>query len=165
MTDGTDSVFGGYEWDGQAGQITLDGFTVELLLDGEGDLYMEGEDGEYYLMTYAGFAGGGDHESGGTPDPDYAPDYDLDYNPDYDTDDDGSIGYEALDNGKIRFFDYDNNVSITYPEWMSCMENANPGTVTITTAALSFRLFTTRSEAWFLYSKDDSLKAGEEFKI
>ena len=26
-------------------QITLDGFTVELLLDGEGELYMEGEDG------------------------------------------------------------------------------------------------------------------------
>ena len=38
----------------------MDGFAVELLLDGEGDLYMEGEDGEYYLMTYAGFAGGGD---------------------------------------------------------------------------------------------------------
>ena len=52
MTDGTDSVFGGYEWDGQAGLITMDGFAVELLLDGEGDLYMEGEDGEYYLMTY-----------------------------------------------------------------------------------------------------------------
>lgn len=48
VTDGTDSVFGGYEWDGQAGLITLDGFIVELLLDGEGDLYMEGEDGEYY---------------------------------------------------------------------------------------------------------------------
>lgn len=44
---------------------------------------MEGEDGEYYLMTYAGFAGGGDHESGGMPDSDD----DLDY----DTDDDGAI--------------------------------------------------------------------------
>ena len=52
-------------------------------------------------MTYAGFAGGGDHESGGMPDPDDTPDYDLDYNLDYDTDDDGSIGYEALDNGKF----------------------------------------------------------------
>ena len=46
VTDGTDSVFGGYEWDGQAGLITMDGFAVELLLDGEGDLYMEGEDGD-----------------------------------------------------------------------------------------------------------------------
>lgn len=79
VTDGTDSVFGGYEWDGQAGLITMDGFAVELLLDGEGDLYMEGEDGEYYLMTYAGFAGGGDHESGGMPNPDDTPDFDLSY--------------------------------------------------------------------------------------
>lgn len=147
VTDGTDSVFGGYEWDGQAGQITLDGFTVELLLDGEGDLYMEGEDGEYYLMTYAGFAGGGDHESGGMPDSDD----DLDY----DTDDDGNIAYETLDDGKIRYIDYDNNVSITYPEWMSCMENANPGTVTITDGNGGYVVGQNITEMYWGYSGSD----------
>ncbi len=155
VTDGTDSVFGGYEWDGQAGLITLDGFIVELLLDGEGDLYIEGEDGEYYLMTYAGFADGGDHESGGMPNPDDTPDYDLDYNLDYDTDDDGSIGYEALDNGKIRFYDYDNNVSITYPEWMSCMEDANPGTVTITDGNGGYVVGENITDMYWNYSGSD----------
>ena len=145
--DGTDSVFGGYEWDEQAGQITLDGFTVELLLDGEGDLYMEGEDGEYYLMTYAGFAGGGDHESGGMPDSDD----DLDY----DTNDDGNIAYETLDDGKIRYIDYDNNVSITYPDWMSCMEDVNPGTVTITDGDGGYVVGQNITEMYWGYSGSD----------
>lgn len=145
--DGTDSVFGGYEWDEQAGQITLDGFTVELLLDGEGDLYMEGEDGEYYLMTYAGFAGGGDHESGGMPDSDD----DLDY----DTNDDGNIAYETLDDGKIRYIDYDNNVSITYPDWMSCMEDVNPGTVTITDGDGGYVVGENITDMYWNYSGSD----------
>ena len=112
---------------------------------------MEGEDGEYYLMTYAGFAGGGDHESGGMPNPDDTPDYDLDY----DTDDDGSIGYEALDNGKIRFYDYDNNVSITYPEWMLCMEDANPGTVTITDGNGGYVVGENITDMYWNYSGSD----------
>ena len=51
ITDGSDSVFGEYEWDGVIGAIVLGEDIASLTLDEEGDLYLQGEDDEYYLMT------------------------------------------------------------------------------------------------------------------
>lgn len=147
ITDGSDSVFGEYEWDGVIGAIVLGEDIASLTLDEEGDLYLQGEDDEYYLMTYEGIAGGGDHESGGVPDSDD----DLDY----DTDDNGNIAYETLDDGKIRYIDYDNNVSITYPEWMSCMEDVNPGTVTISDGDGGYVVGQNITEMYWGYSGSD----------
>lgn len=67
----------------------------------------------------------------------------------------GNIAYETLDDGKIRYIDYDNNVSITYPDWMSCMEDVNPGTVTITDGDGGYVVGQNITEMYWGYSGSD----------
>lgn len=59
---------GNYDWDGYSGTLYIDGSSTSISYDGE-DLYIEGEDGELYLMDYYsaadydlydGMAGGAD---------------------------------------------------------------------------------------------------------
>lgn len=61
---------GSYDWDGYSGTLYVDGSSTSIYYDGE-DLYMEGEDGELYLMEYYSIAdydlydellGGGDDD-------------------------------------------------------------------------------------------------------
>lgn len=42
---------GNYDWDGYSGTLYIDGSSTTISYDGE-DLYIEGEDGELYLMDY-----------------------------------------------------------------------------------------------------------------
>ena len=42
---------GSYDWNGYSGTLYFDGSSTSIYYDGE-DLYMEGEDGELYLMEY-----------------------------------------------------------------------------------------------------------------
>lgn len=42
---------GNYDWDGYSGTLYIDGSSTSISYDGE-DLYIEGEDGELYLMDY-----------------------------------------------------------------------------------------------------------------
>ena len=46
---------GNYDWDGYSGTLYVDGSSTSIYYDGE-DLYIEGEDGELYLMEYYSIA-------------------------------------------------------------------------------------------------------------
>ena len=69
---------GSYEWDGYSGTLYVDGSSTSIYYDGE-DIYIEGEDGELYLMDYYSaadydlydaMAGGGDPGDGDEGDDD-----------------------------------------------------------------------------------------------
>ena len=46
---------GSYDWNGYSGTLYVDGSSTSIYYDGE-DLYIEGEDGELYLMEYYSIA-------------------------------------------------------------------------------------------------------------
>ena len=50
-----DDYIGSYTWDGQYGEIELDGETADIMFDGD-DFWITGEDGSYYAFSYYGEA-------------------------------------------------------------------------------------------------------------
>lgn len=133
ITDGSDSVFGGYEWDGVMGAIVLGEDIASLTLDEEGDLYLQGEDDEYYLMTYVGIAGGGDHEG----------------------DDDSDSPYEDVGDGNVRYTDYDCNISVVFYDWLSCLEGEIVGVVTISDDDEGYVVSENLTDEYWNYSGSD----------
>lgn len=133
ITDGSDSVFGEYEWDGVMGAIVLGEDIASLTLDEEGDLYLQGEDDEYYLMTYVGIAGGGDHEG----------------------DDDSDSPYEDVGDGNVRYTDYDCNISVVFSDWLSCLEGEIVGVVTISDDDEGYVVSENLTDEYWNYSGSD----------
>ena len=133
ITDGSDSVFGEYEWDGVMGAIVLGEDIASLTLDEEGDLYLQGEDDEYYLMTYVGIAGGGDREG----------------------DDDSDSPYEDVGDGNVRYTDYDCNISVVFSDWLSCLEGEIVGVVTISDDDEGYVVSENLTDEYWNYSGSD----------
>ena len=94
---------GEYDWDGTTGYIHIDGTDIFFAVYSDGVLYMEGEDGNQYLMEYVGLT------------------EDVNTEPDTDAPIESGDGWELYHDGDstYTYYDYNRNVSYLCSDWLT----------------------------------------------